>query len=77
MQVDGLFAKIVAHFSVLFPALIVMWGVAPICTKYTCLLDNVIFKDQDTIAEVYHGMSLVSTVRYGTVRYSTVQYSTH
>ena len=36
-----------------------MWGVAPICTKYTCLLDNVMFKDQDTIAEVYHEMTLL------------------
>ena len=30
-------------------------------TKYTCLLDCVIFKDQDTIAEVYHAMTQLIT----------------
>ena len=35
--------------------------VAPVSTKYTCLLDCVIFKDQDTIAEVYHAMTQLIT----------------
>ena len=45
-----------ANLMVLLPALILMVWMAPISTKYSCLLDNVLYKDEDTIAEVYHQM---------------------
>ena len=57
----GGLGAILAHFIVLLPALLLMILVAPVSTKYTCLLDCVIFKDQDTIAEVYHAMTQLIT----------------
>ena len=43
-----------AHSTILLPALLLMLLLAPVSTKYTCLLDSVVYKDQETIAEVYH-----------------------
>ena len=57
IYVETFVGAVFAHLAVVIPALIVMWGLSPICTKYTCLLENILFKDQDTIAEVYHEMT--------------------
>jgi Ca2+-binding EF-hand superfamily protein len=46
-----------AHIAVMLPALLLMVLLAPVSTKYTCLLDCVVYKDQETIAEVYHAMT--------------------
>ena len=43
-----------AHVAIMLPALLLMILLAPVSTKYTCLLDCVVYKDQETIAEVYH-----------------------
>lgn len=48
---------ILVHVCVLLPALLLMILLAPVSAKYTCLLDCVVYKDQDTIAEVYHAMT--------------------
>jgi hypothetical protein len=48
---------IFCHVAVLLPALLLMFIISPTCSKFSCLLDNVLHKDQDTIAEVYHGMT--------------------
>lgn len=50
-----------ANLMILVPAVLLMVFLAPISSKYSCLLDNVLYKDEDTIAEVYHHMtSLIS-----------------
>ncbi len=46
-----------ANLLILVPAILLMVFLAPISTKYSCLLDNVLYKDEDTIAEVYHYMT--------------------
>ena len=48
---------ILVHICVLLPALLLMVILAPVSAKFTCLLDCVVYKDQETIAEVYHTMT--------------------
>ena len=43
-----------AHSVILFPACFLMVFLQPLTTKYSSMLDNVLFKDQEAIAEVYH-----------------------
>jgi CRP-like cAMP-binding protein len=53
----GLVLKILTHILLVTPCALVSLWMAPVTTKYSCLLDNVLFKDSDTIAEVYHTMT--------------------
>lgn len=48
---------ILAHVCVMLPALLLMILLAPMSAKYSCLLDCVVYKDQDAISEVYHKMT--------------------
>jgi len=54
---NSVFQAIGAHGVILFPAFFLMVFLQPLTTKYSCMLDNVLFKDQETIAEVYHSLS--------------------
>lgn len=52
-----------ANTMILMPAVLLMVFLAPISTKYSCLLDNVLYKDEDTIAEVYHHMTRLISLK--------------
>ena len=59
----GLVGAFFAHLSIIAPCVLVTVFLAPVTTKYSCLLDNVLFKDGDAIAEVYHTMSRLITLK--------------
>ena len=52
-----------ANAMIMLPAVLLMVFLAPISTKYSCLLDNVLYKDEDTIAEVYHHMTRLISLK--------------
>ena len=55
--------RLLCNFLILLPAVLLMVVLAPIHTKYSCLLDNVLYKDEDTIAEVYHDMTRLISLK--------------
>lgn len=57
---DSIFQTILAHAAVLLPALLLMQEVCPITTKYFCMLETMLEKDQDLIGEVYQHMNRVN-----------------
>ena len=54
---------LICNFLIILPAILLMVVMMPIMTKYSCLLDNVLYKDEDTIAEVYHDMTRLISLK--------------
>lgn len=62
-QLETFLVRCGANAMILMPALMLMFFLAPVSTKYSCLLDNVLYKDEDTIAEVYHDMTRLISLK--------------
>ena len=50
----GFFGSLIIHFLILFPIGVTTLHLAPVTTKLSCLLDSVLYKDSEVIADTYH-----------------------
>jgi Ca2+-binding EF-hand superfamily protein len=57
---QGIFPTIMTHVAVLLPALLLMQEISPVTTKYFCVLETMLEKDQDLIGEVFQHMNRVN-----------------
>merc|ERR1711871_873643 len=57
---DGMFPTILTHTAVLLPAMLLMQEISPVTTKYFCMLETMLEKDQDIIGEVFQHMNRVN-----------------
>jgi hypothetical protein len=60
----SLTSTVFAHIMVLTPAMLLMQEVCPITTKYFCMLETMLEKDQDMIGEVYNHMNRVNAQKH-------------